>query len=256
MKLIEIPAGSFVMGSPRAEAERAVEELQHKVNITVPFHIGMYEVSQREFHKLMSRGRNSKAYFDPDRGGSLDHPIENITWPVATEFCGKLAALPAEQQAGRIYRLPTEAEWEYACRAGTSTAFHFGDSLSDEQANFNGRFPYGKTAPGTYRRKTTKVGSFEPNAFGLYDMHGNVAEWCADWYDENYYQDSPEDDPLGPPEGTFPDGFGKFYMMVRGGGWLDDARACRSAYRFRAMTTNRYKMIGIRVVCEIEADAK
>ena len=155
-----------------------------------------------------------------------------------------LSNLPEEKKAGRKYRLPTEAEWEYACRAGTSTAFHFGQSLSSDQANFNGKYPAGDGKEGPYLRKTAPVGSYQPNAYGLYDMHGNVAEWCADWYDPQYYFDSPDEDPLGPPFGVVDTGFSNngnenFFVVVRGGCWADDGRACRSAYRYPSPTQER-----------------
>ncbi len=168
--------------------------------------------------------------------------------------------LPSDYLSRTGYRLPSEAEWEYACRAGTKTAFHFGNALSSQQANLNGNYPYGNAPPGPYLRKTAKVGSYKPNAFGLYDMHGNVSEWCADWYDQDYYRDSPREDPLGPPVGVLPTGFNtrsgleKFYLVVRGGCWLDDARACRSAYRFRAMPEINYRLTGFRVVCAAADD--
>ncbi|MCH8830375.1 MAG: formylglycine-generating enzyme family protein [Planctomycetes bacterium] len=251
MKLALIPAGKFVMGSSRSEPERKTAEFLHEVAITEPFHIGVYEVTQREYAKVF--GGKRAAYFTKPRGGGLDHPVENILWKDAVAFCTRLSQLPAERRAGRTYRLPTEAEWEYACRAGSKTPFHFGASLSSKQANFNGIYPYGKAAKGPYLRKTAQVGSYKPNAFGLYDMHGNVSEWCADFYDKNYYRDSPEKNPLGPPEGVLPTGFGNYYLVVRGGCWLDDARACRSAYRFRAMPRNKYRLIGFRVVCEVKS---
>lgn len=260
MKLARIPAGKFVMGSPKTEVERDREEMQHEVIITSSFHMGVYEVSQREYEKVMGKPRKG-AVFNSNRGGGPDHPMENVTWKGAADFCKTLSSQPGERQAGRKYRLPTEAEWEYACRAGTKTAFHFGNALSAKQANFNGKYPYGNASPGPYLRKTAKVGSYKPNAFGLYDMHGNVSEWCADWYDRDYYRDSPVEDPLGPPVGVLPTGFNtksgleKFYLVVRGGCWLDDARACRSGYRFRAMPEINYRLTGFRVVCET-ADAK
>src|SRR5205823_4112063 len=154
------------MGSPRTEADRESQEVQHEVTITKPFYLGVYEVTQREWQALS--GTKQRATFDSERGGSLDHPMDGITWPQAVEFCGKLSALPAEKAASRKYRLPTEAEWEYACRAGTTTAFHVGDSLSSQQANFNGNYPAGGAKKGAYLRKTAPVGSFKPNAFGLY----------------------------------------------------------------------------------------
>jgi formylglycine-generating enzyme required for sulfatase activity len=133
--------------------------------------------------------------------------------------------------------------------------------LSSEQANFNGKYPVGNDKNGEngkYLRQTAKVGSYPPNAFGLYDMHGNVAEWCADWYDPQYYIDSPAEDPLGPPFGVVPTGFTNaaqnFFVVVRGGCWVDEGRACRSAYRFRAMPNTQYRLIGFRVACDVEGE--
>ncbi len=259
MKLVQIPAGKFAMGSPRSEDERHTEELAHEVVITNPFFMGVYEVSQKEFAKVVveNEKRKPQAVFRASNGGSLDHPMENVTWQRAVLFCKKLSEQPAERKAGRTYRLPTEAEWADACRAGTQTAFHFGKALSSKQANFNGKYPYGDTEKGPYLRQTAKVGSYPPSAFGLYDMHGNVSEWCADWYDRDYYRDSPGEDPLGPPVGVLPTGFdGNFYVVARGGCWLDEARACRSAFRFRAMPADNYRLIGFRVVCEVEGKAQ
>ena len=255
MKLAPIPAGKFVMGSPADEKERDDNEPQHEVAITKPFYMGVYEVTQREYEKLMGKARNEwnhGAHFDAGNGGSLDHPMENVRWYQAVEFCKRLSELAEEKRAGRRYRLPTEAEWEYACRAGTTTVFNFGNSLSSEQANFKGTAPYGSASEGPYLRKTAKVGSYKPNAFGLYDMHGNVWEWCADWYDKDYYRNSPKKDPKGPAAGVLSTGYNDFYRVVRGGCWLDEGRACRSAYRFRAMPHDNYRLIGFRVVCEGE----
>jgi formylglycine-generating enzyme required for sulfatase activity len=252
MKLVPIPAGRFTMGSPYGEIEREPDEVLHEVTITKPFYMGVYEVTQAEFVRFMDP--KIRANFHSDNGGGPDYPMENVLWVEADEFCKKLSASDAEKRAGRKYRLPTEAEWEYACRAGTSSAFHSGDSLSSLQTNLNGNRPYGTAAKGPYLRKTAKVGSYEPNAFGLYDMHGNVAEWVADWYDPDYYNNCPEEDPLGPPMGTLPDDYGNFFLIARGGSWLDDARACRSAYRMRAMHRNRYWLIGFRVACDVDAN--
>src|SRR5262249_4711820 len=156
-----------------------------------------------EYEKVVGKFPN-RPIFKADRGGGPDHPMENVLWAEAVEFCKRLSALAEEKRAARRYRLPTEAEWEYACRAGTTTPFHFGDSLSAKQANFNGNFPYGDAGKGPYLRQTAKVGSYLPNAWGLYDMHGNVAEWCADWYDPAYYKHSPREDPRGPAKGVMP----------------------------------------------------
>src|SRR5262249_11368647 len=142
---------------------------------------------------------------------TADFPVERVSWHEAVKFCKKLSVRPAEKRARRVYRLPTEAEWEYACRAGTSTPFHFGRSLSSRQANFDGNAPYGGAAKGPWLRRTCKVGSYQPNGFGLFDMHGNLFQWCNDWYGRDYYKDSPRQDPQGPDEGTA--------RIVRGGSW-------------------------------------
>jgi formylglycine-generating enzyme required for sulfatase activity len=199
---------------------------------------------------------NWGAHFGPANGGGPDHPMENLKWYQAVEFCKRLSARAEEKKAGRRYRLPTEAEWEYACRAGTTTAFHYGNALSSRQANFNGNFPYGGADKGPYLRKTAKVGSYQPNAWGLFDMHGNVAEWCGDYYDPDYYEKSPRADPTGPAKGVLPTGYRDYYRVIRGGCWLDEARACRSAYRFRAMPHDAYQLIGFRVACDVGGEGR
>ena len=257
MKLARIPAGTFIMGSPRNEAERDDKEVRHEVTITKSFYAGVYEVTQAQYTEVMRGERdfqNRSAFKGPE------NPVENVEWKFAKIFCRRLASRPAEMQAGRKYRLPSEAEWEYACRAGTNTAFHLGGSLSSRQANFNGNYPAGDAKQGEYLRRTTNVGSYGPNAFGLYDMHGNVAEWCADWYDPDYYLDSPEENPLGPPFGVVDTRFENFdqnfFVVVRGGCWVDDGRACRSAYRFRAMPNTQYRLIGFRAACDSQSDSE
>ena len=255
MKFALIPAGKFVMGSPASQPEREAQEQQHEVVITRPFHLGIYEVTQGEFVQVMGEDKKRPAFFDSNHGGGPDHPIEFVTWKDIHAFCESLSQLPAEREAGRTYQLPTEAQWEYACRAGSTTAFCFGDTLSSNQANFNGSQSYFGAAPGRFLKSTAKVGSYAPNAFGLYDIHGNVSEICADWYAKDYYADSPAEDPTGPPEGASSDDFGNTYFVVRGGSWQDDARACRSAYRYRAMRRNKYPQSGFRVVCEVAQPA-
>jgi formylglycine-generating enzyme required for sulfatase activity len=258
MKLASIPAGKFHMGSPATEAERDDNEKLHEVAITTPFWMGVYEVTQAEYRKVIP-GRNPSACCAGGQRKEMvkgmnteDHPVENVNWNHAVEFCNKLSGLPAEKKAGRSYRLPTEAEWEYACRAGTTTTFSFGKSLSSIQANFNGDAPYGDAPRGPYLKRTTKVGSYKPNAWGLYDMHGNVQEWCSDFYDPDYYKSSPNADPPGPAKGVLSTDYKDFYRVVRGGSWLDEARGCRSAYRFRAMPHDSYMLIGFRVVCTVK----
>src|SRR5262249_35661117 len=141
-------------------------------------------------------------------GGGPHHPVEGVSWHAADDFCRRLSELPAEKAAGRVYRLPTEAEWEHACRAGTTTPFFFGATLSRQQACYDGHYPYDGSPRGNFLNRTTPVGSFPPNAFGLYDMHGNVWEWCSDWAEWSHHNDHdpertyPAVDPAGPPTGT------------------------------------------------------
>ena len=251
MKLVLIPAGKFLMGSPAGEGERDPEELQHEVTISKPFYLGAHEVTQGQYQKVM--GRND-SHFRGKVGGGPDFPVEQVRSGEAVAFCNKLSNLAEERKAGRVYRLPTEAEWEYACRAGTTTVFHFGNTLAATQANFKGTGPYGAAPRGPYLQKTTKVGSYAPNAWGLYDMHGNVSEWCADWYDPDYYKNSPKLDPTGPAKGVLGTGFASdYFRVVRGGCWLDEGRACRAAYRFRFQANELYRLVGFRVVCVIPA---
>jgi formylglycine-generating enzyme required for sulfatase activity len=177
MKLVGISPGEFIMGSPLSEwYQKANEGPQHKVKITRGFWMSDCEVTQAQYKKVM--GRN------PSRGKGDRLPVESVSWNDAMLFCKKLSS-----KEGTFYRLPTEAEWEYACRAGTTTTFYTGEKFSRQQAND----VFGETTP---------VANFPPNAFGLYDMHGNVAEWCLDFYDANYYRDSPAVNPDGPKTGS------------------------------------------------------
>jgi formylglycine-generating enzyme required for sulfatase activity/tRNA A-37 threonylcarbamoyl transferase component Bud32/mono/diheme cytochrome c family protein len=239
MKFTLIPKGRFPMGSPNDEDGRGTDEKLHEVHITRPFYMGVYEVTQEEYEKVM---KSNPSFFSAEGKGSrqvedLDtrrFPVERVSWEDAQEFCRKLSALTAEKKAGRVYRLPTEAEWEYACRGGASkaTPFHCGTRLSSKDANFEG-----------IKQRTTEVGSFPPNGFGLYDMHGNVQEWCADWYDKDYYADSPREDPTGPTTDT--NGF----KVLRGGSWDEEAGHCRSAFRRGSLPSfQNGKEYGFRVV--------
>jgi formylglycine-generating enzyme required for sulfatase activity len=241
VRLVLVPAGTFVMGSPDTEAERAADEgPAHKVAIPRPFYLGAFPVTQREYERVM--GVNP-AHFRDGHGGGPDHPVEGVSWGDAVAFCRRLSALPAEREAKRTYRLPTEAEWEHACRAGTATPFSCGPSLSGAQANFDAGRPYGGAAPQPLRGKTTAVGSYGPNPWGLGDMHGNVWEWCADWYAERYYRLAPEADPQGPPQGD--------RRVVRGGAWNNSGHLGRSARRNKYAPDFRTDTIGFRVVLEV-----
>ncbi len=227
MKLELIPPGEFTMGSPETELDfmgkHSGNEKQHRVRITRPFYMGVYAVTQEEYEKLMgtnpsdfSAGGRRKA--EASVTDTKRFPVEKVSWNNATEFCRKLS-----QKEGKKYRLPTEAEWEYACRAGTTTPFNFGSSLNGDNANCSAIEPYGTETKGKYVERPTTVGSFKPNAFGLYDMHGNVWQWCQDWLGDDYYANSPKNDPQGPSAGSF--------RVIRGGSWGSFAVLCRSARR-------------------------
>jgi len=242
MKLVLVPAGEFRMGSPNSEEGRSgYEGPQHKVRITKPFYMGKYEVTQGEFQEVM--GRNPSRFSTRGENkwqvSGMDtnrFPVENVSWNDAVEFCRKLS-----EKESRNYRLPTEAEWEYACRAGTKTPFSFGSVLNGREANCNGESPYGTAEKGPNLQRTTTVGSYPPNAFGLHDMHGNVWEWCADWYHHYYYQIAPEKDPPGPETGSS--------RVMRGAGWGNAASDCRSALRGSDAPTFR-RDVGFRVACD------
>jgi len=242
MKLILIPPGEFLMGSPDSETGRSADETQQHVRITKPYYMGVYEVTQGEYARVMginpswfsrtNRGRDMVSRRDTSR-----FPVEQVSWAEALVFCRRLSTLSAEQAFGRAYRLPTEAEWEYSCRAGTTTPFHLGSELNGREANCNGNSPYGMTGKGTYLQRPAAVASYGANGFGLYDAHGNVWEWCSDWYGD--YAAISVDDPQGPTAGSD--------RVFRGGGWDNDAWRCRSANRSRVAPVTRNPAIGFRL---------
>ncbi len=246
MRLKLLPKGSFQMGSPIGEPGRDSDEgPQHLVEITRPFYVGIYEVTQEEYQQVTG---TNPSHFSAKGGGSAGvagkdtkrFPVENVSWEDANAFCKKLSDLPAEKRLGRTYRLPTEAEWEYACRAGTTAAFHYGPSLTSTQANMFGLSPYGGAPNGPNLQRPDEVGKYRPNAWGLYDMHGNVSEWCSDWFDGAFYARSPRQDPTG--------GVGTARIW-RGGSWESDGRKCRSGYRSGNSPTGKSNTAGLRVVC-------
>jgi formylglycine-generating enzyme required for sulfatase activity len=223
-----IAAGQFKMGSPKNEAERSNDETQHEVKVS-DFLISRYQIPNALYEK-----------FDPDHRSQRDkissednQPVIYVNWYEAVTFCRWLGC-----------RLPTEAEWEYACRAGTTMPFNTGDNLTTEQANYNGKYPYKNYPKGKYLEKTTLVGSYPANAWGLCDMHGNVYEWCQDWYGGEYYETCKKqgvvDNPKGPETGS--------YRVLRGGYWDGYAQYCRSAYRGRGGPGGRNAFIGFRLV--------
>ncbi len=222
LEMVKIPAGSFLMGTEEIEVIRLCQEYetdrfkcempQHRVNLQ-EFYLGKYPVTQQQYQAIM--GNSHSRFKDNPK-----NPVDNVSWNDAQEFCQKL-----NDKTKKNYRLPSEAEWEYACRAGTTTAFYFGETISTDQVNYDGNYTFGAGKKGVYREKMTPVGSFSANKFGLYDLHGNVREWCQDVWHENY-------------ENALTDGSSwnennskTSLRILRGGSWSDNPRNCRSASR-------------------------
>jgi len=230
MEFVWVPPGSFLMGSPSGERERGEdEEPQHEVRIGRGFWLGRYEMTQATFQAVTGGNRSQVK--------GERRPVENVSWNEVQGFIERLNA----PLRGSPYRLPTEAEWEYACRAGSTTAFNTGHCISTEQANYDGDRPYAGCYSGRDLGATAEVGRYIANAWGLHDMHGNVCEWCADRYDARYYEVSPATDPSGPSGGDP----GRVH---RGGGWKGDGDGCRSAHRNGNNPDRRGGHIGFRLV--------
>ena len=235
IKLAWIPAGEFLMGTHSDEEARDDDGEQHRVRITKPFHFGVCEVTQREWAVVMGTTPwTGKGYVrEGDR-----YPATYVSWEDATEFCRKLT--DKERAAGRLdpgesCRLPTEAEWEYACRAGSTTRYHFGNG----EGSLGEYAWYKKSAWDINEKYAHAVGLKRANAWGLFDMHGNVTEWCSDRYADRYYRESPLADPQGPSE--------VWDRVNRGGSWNSDASNCRSALRFRVGPLDQDFSLGFRV---------
>ncbi|PPJ63544.1 Sulphatase-modifying factor protein [Cuspidothrix issatschenkoi CHARLIE-1] len=227
LEMAAIPGGTFMMGSPENEAKRRhSENPQHQV--TVPgFFMGKYPVTQAQYQAVMG---TNPSYFN----GS-NRPVESVSWNDAVKFCELLS-----QRTGKKYTLPSEAQWEYACRAGTTTPFYFGETITTDLANYDGNYTYASAPRGEYRRQTTDVGSFPPNAFGLYDMHGNVSEWCFDDWVDNY-NNAPTDSSAVTRLSN--------EKLLRWGSWFDHPGNCRSVCRFYADAGFGDDFNGFRVVC-------
>lgn len=253
----EIPAGTFIMGSPKGEADSITNAIQHQVSLSA-FKMSKHEITIAQFKafvdatgyitdaekgalgiegSVISTGGESgfKAGVNwrcdvngkPRPISEYNHPVIHVSWNDAVSFANWMGC-----------RLPTEAEWEYACRAGTTTPFNTGSNLTTAQANYNGHYPYQKNPKGVYREKTMPVGSFAANTWGLYDMHGNVFEWCSDWFGD--YSTSAQTDPKGSNDGPF--------RVSRGGSWLIEAQYCRSAFRSNFNPAFRCNSVGFRLV--------
>lgn len=255
MKFLLIPPGRFVMGSTNDELDRCDDENQVEVRISKPFYLAVFQVTQDQYEKIMGKNPSwfsPAGYFSKEKDtlNHRDFPVELVSWDDTIAFCNTLSekdgitpyySIVADQiditdpwTSG--YRLPTEAEWEYACRAGTLTPFSMGLSITGKEANINGSFPYGTPDTGPYLERTTTVGCYHANSFGLHDMHGNVWEWCFDGY-ENERCDSV--DPMG--QGS------TRYRVLRGGSWSSYGKYCRSAYRARFLASSRANYRGFRV---------
>jgi formylglycine-generating enzyme required for sulfatase activity len=227
MEFVLVAAGDFVMGSPDSEVGREPQETLHRVVISRPFYLGRTEVTQVQWRRVMG---SNPSHFQ-DCGDAC--PVETVNWFEAHEFVVRL-----ERLTGQAFRLPTEAEWEYACRAGTSTPFHTGPNLTAEQANYAGHFPYPGFPPGVFRGRPTPVGRFSPNAWGFSDLHGNIWEWCAD-----------EHCPYDPATATDPLGHcGSGVKVIRGGSWAFDANSARCALRYTHAPADRGFSLGVRLV--------
>ena len=225
IEFVNIPAGSFTMGSPKTEVNRETDEQEHKVTLSA-FRMSKNEITFSQYDAFCAATGRSKP---SDQGwGRGNRPIINVTWEDATAFADWMGC-----------RLPTEAEWEYACRAGTITPFNTGSNLMTSYANYDGNYPYNGNPKGTYLGKTQPVGSYPSNAWGLNDMHGNVREWCNDLYDSNYGTNS-QINPTGPGSGS--------RRLYRGGSWYGNAQFCRSSYRNRNFPTYSNDNLGFRLV--------
>jgi formylglycine-generating enzyme required for sulfatase activity len=226
LEMVQIPGGSFLIGAPASETNSDNRERpQHQVTLPT-FHMSKYPITQRQYQALI--GSNPSTFKGEQR------PVENVSWHDAVEFCRRLSA-----HTGHPYSLASEAQWEYACRAGTTTPFYFGATISSELANYDANYTYDNGPKGVYRQQTCDVGSFAPNAFGLYDMHGNVWEWCQDAWHSDYNG--------APTDGSVWNGDSSTYIL-RGGSWLNIPYGYRSAFRNYGAPVNRYDYIGFRVV--------
>jgi formylglycine-generating enzyme required for sulfatase activity len=246
LDMVLIPAGSFLMGSPEHELGRYDREGPPHT-VTIPsFCMGKYPITQAQWRVVAGLPQlERKLNPDPSDFKGNDRPVENVSWDDATEFCARLSQL-----AEREYCLPSEAEWEYACRAGTTTPFHFGETMTTDLANYdgtdhpNGQWSgsYGRGPKGIYRRETTPVGTFSPNIFGLYDMHGNVWEWCADHWHDNYAG--------APIDGSaWLSAVKSSDRLLRGGSFRNYPEHCRSACRVHDARGHHISIVGFRVSC-------
>jgi formylglycine-generating enzyme required for sulfatase activity len=241
LEMIAIPSGTFLMGSPEGEKSDYTGSDRPQRLVTVSsFYLSKYPITQRQWKVVANLPRVNLALNpDPSHFKGEDLPVESVSWHEAIEFCDRLS-----KATGRAYQLPSEARWEYACRAGTTSPFYFGVTLTSQFANYYAlKDPYAVERESEYRAKTVPVGSFPPNAFGLFDLHGSLYEWCADPWHRNY-KNAPTDGSIWLAD---PNSTGNRYRVLRGGGWGSTVRECRSASRGQFGPNNRYSVIGFRV---------
>ena len=254
-EMVVVPSGSFTMGSPSSEDSRDNEGPHHRVNIGYPLAVGVYEVTRREFSRFVSdtgynagnscyvwnsssnkwENRSGISWRNPDYTQADSHPVVCVSGKDAQSYVRWLS-----EKTDHRYSLLSESEWEYVARAGTTTPFHFGRTISTDQANYNGNYTYGGGRKGVYRRKTVSVGSFSPNAWGVHDMHGNVWEWVEDCWNDSYVG--------APTDGSEWESGACGYRVLRGGSWYNAPRFLRSAYRVRNTTESRLSFYGFRVI--------
>jgi len=234
LHMVLVPAGEFLMGT----AGNNDREFQHKVKLTKPFYMGQIELTQEQWQAML--GENPSNFKGNDRPGAPWRPVEQVSWNDINEKL--LPKLQSHAPKGMAFKLPTEAQWEYACRSGTTGEFFFGETISADQANYNANYTIGPGRRGRFRQETTPAGMFPPNAWGLHEMHGNVGEWCEDWYDQNFHKQGPAENPV---NRKAPDKGGA--RVLRGGYWSFNPDSCRSAYRGRSTPGGRDSILGFRL---------
>jgi uncharacterized protein (TIGR02996 family) len=238
MKFAWIPPGTFMMGN---SAKEVALDPPHQVTLSQGFYLGVHPVTQAAWREVMSKDRRRFPGKNPSHFQGADRPVEQVTWSDCQKFLRKLS-----HRDRKRYRLPTEAEWEYACRAGTTTPFYFGETISTDQANYCGNHIYGAGKKGVDRQETTPVGSFPPNGWGLYDMHGNVREWCSDWM--GAYPTEAVCDPQGPATGS--------RRVLRGGSYRDAPSLLRSSSHGSELPEHRVAFEGFRVALDVAIGKK
>ncbi len=235
MKFKWIDPGTNTMGSPESEQGRLAYKAPHKVRLTKGYYLGAHLVTQAQWEAVLGREANQSRFKGSEEQLKQQLPVDSVSWNDCQEFCRKLSTMEK-----RKYRLPSEAEWEYACRAGSQTPFWCGETITTDQANYNGNYIDNAGIKSSYRERTTPIDTFKANPWGLHDMHGNLWQWCEDYYAAYRVEDTDDPIRLNKEDSSS--------RVLRGGSWFNDSLFCRSAHRFRAESTSRYDYFGCRVV--------